>query len=355
MKRQAIIVAVVSLGIGVLQLLWGYTSVKLTVPSSDIIFSHALHAGENGIECLTCHPQAESSATSRDRMMPSMETCGQCHDAINDDQKCGMCHHNLEEPQAIPDPKWQIEFNHKKHVAQKLQCEHCHAAVAKTGTLTTANMPTMRICLDCHDGSKADKRCALCHGKQIALVDIHSGDWRHQHGNQATIDRTWCEQCHRKEVSCLQCHRGDNLSGNIHDLNYKYTHGLDAQSKEADCRKCHDTESFCDGCHQGQGRMPWRHSTLSWIAEHGRAAQNDVENCASCHDEADPTCARAGCHSDADGVRGTNPRFHIDSGGLLSSHGPWHNDSGYFCFRCHVNTHSPGTGFCGYCHGGLGD
>jgi hypothetical protein len=201
MKRQAIIAAIMLLSIGALHLLWGYTSVKLTVPSSDIIFSHALHAGDNGIECLTCHPQAESSATSKDRMMPSMDICGQCHDAINDDQQCGMCHHNKEEPQAIPDPKWQIEFNHRKHITQKLSCEHCHAVVAKTKTLTAANMPAMRICLDCHDGGKADKRCQLCHDKQVTLVDIHPGDWRHQHGDQATIDRTWCEQCHKREVS----------------------------------------------------------------------------------------------------------------------------------------------------------
>ncbi len=99
--------------------------------------------------------------------------------------------------------------------------------------------------------------------------------------------------------------------------------------------------------------MPLNHSSASWLIDHGGAARSNIEDCASCHDNSDPTCARGGCHSDADGIKGTDARLHI-IGGPVASHGPWHSDEGFYCYQCHVNTHQAGQGFCGYCHGNFG-
>ncbi len=327
----------------------GDTERMLAVPDSEIIFLHKFHVEEAEVECTACHPEIESSTKSSDRNFPTMDQCAACHD-VEDDTKCGICHRNAEEPGPIPTSTRPIAFNHKTHLSGGIKCLVCHNDVAGTEKPESQSMPTMAICMDCHDGVKANKDCELCHQKKVTLADIHPEGWRHKHAERASTDRQWCLQCHREESACLACHRGDNLTGTIHDLNYQYTHGLDARSKNADCARCHDTKGFCADCHDRGNRMPLNHSALSWVTDHGRFARNDVENCASCHDNGDPTCARSGCHTDFDGIKGTNPRIHDSGISRFDSHGPWHDDDGYFCFQCHTSTHTQGEGFCGYCH-----
>lgn len=328
---------------------FGYPSASLKPQAGDIIFSHAKHVTELEIACVVCHSSADTSASAADRNLPSMEICATCHEQVPDDAKCGMCHRNANEPSAALNPDRPIAFNHKAHVAQNVPCTVCHAGIPKSHAPGDDDMPRMSLCMTCHNGNRADSGCERCHEKRIALVDIHPDGWRHQHGDRASTDRSWCAGCHQQEGSCLKCHRGDNTVGSIHDLNYQFTHGLDARNKEADCAKCHDTKQFCNDCHARNRRIPLRHSAIGWKQNHGDAARNDIENCASCHDVADPTCARAGCHRDADGVRGTDPTIH-SSEGDRDGEGPWHNDNAYFCFQCHTNTREQGRGFCGYCH-----
>ncbi|SYZ74749.1 putative Cytochrome C family protein [Candidatus Zixiibacteriota bacterium] len=316
----------------------------------DIIFSHSLHADSAGVDCELCHGTVYNSTAAADVNLPKMSVCGSCHDAVKDSTRCGMCHHNVKKPFGFGKVERLLIFSHKAHLSRGQDCSRCHSDLGKPGTAFLEHLPDMNRCYDCHDGKKYRNECSLCHADKITLSDIHPSDWRHNHGDRATNNREWCNICHRQESYCTDCHRGDNITGRIHDLNYQFTHGLDAQSKSADCRKCHETKSFCDNCHNAGLRMPLNHSTVSWRIEHGAAARNDVENCASCHDNSDPTCARGGCHRDFDGIKGTDPRIHIDSG-PLSSHGPWHEDENYYCYQCHLNTHQAGQGFCGYCHG----
>ena len=210
-------------------------------------------------------------------------------------------------------------------------------------------MPGMRVCSECHDGGQAPKECAICHSGDVTLLDIHPLEWSHQHGQRASSEPQWCGECHTRQEFCLDCHRGDNILGEIHDLNYIYTHGLDARGKAADCGQCHDNQDFCVACHESGRRMPLAHSKLSWGTDHGRYAREDVENCASCHESGDPTCARAGCHNDFDGMRGTDSRIHSTDAAQFDMAGPWHDDDGYYCYQCHLKTPA-GDGFCGYCH-----
>jgi len=323
-----------------------FPQAELTVPSSDIIFAHANHVD---LECTDCHTEIEQSTEASDRNFPTMDVCESCHD-IESEDNCGTCHRNPDEPEATPHPDRPIAFNHQDHLARGTQCVACHDGIAESEESSSKFMPSMSDCFACHDGATAPDDCALCHTNRLTLADIHPAGWRHQHGDVATLDRSWCNQCHEKKNTCLDCHRGDNLTGTIHDLNYRYNHGLDAKSKRLDCSRCHEERTFCNACHERENLMPLLHSSVSWLTDHGRAARRDVENCAACHDTGDPTCARAGCHLDADGLRGTDPRFHATGLALFDSHGPWHDDDGAVCFVCHTNTRTPGQGFCGYCH-----
>lgn len=327
---------------------WGYPPARLSVPPSDIIFSHPLHAD---VECVVCHTGIETSTFAQDKNLPTMESCSQCHD-VEDIDECRACHRNTEELKALPNPDRPILFTHKTHIAQGTACILCHRDINKSEepSETLMLMPKMALCMDCHDGTKVDNQCALCHEQRITLIDIHPSGWLHLHADQSSIDHEWCIGCHKQEISCINCHRGYNLSGNIHNLNYIYTHGLDAKSKDKDCTRCHDNRLFCNKCHEQENRIPLLHSSLKWLSDHGRAARKDIENCASCHDSSDPTCSRSGCHSDFDGVRGTDSRIHSGRLNQFDDKGPWHSDDHYYCFKCHINTHIAGTGFCGYCH-----
>lgn len=319
----------------------------LHASGSDIIFSHNNHSD---LDCVDCHADIEQSTLAQDRNLPSMDVCSDCHD-VDDEDECGTCHRNTDDPQSSPHPLREIVFGHASHVERGTECSDCHGAVATSTATSPEDMPTMSRCFECHDGNEVGDECATCHAERITLVDIHPLNWRHQHGAKVALDRGWCTQCHREESYCLDCHRGDNLTGNIHDLNYLYTHGLDANIKRFDCTRCHDNQTFCVACHEHEYRIPYLHSSISWLTAHGQAARRDPENCAACHDTADPTCARSGCHGDFDGVLGTDSRFHASSMPLFSAKGPWHDDDGYYCYSCHMNTHQAGLGFCGYCHG----
>ncbi len=321
-------------------------------PVSDLLFSHPQHVSDQEIECIVCHEAILSSTVAEDRNLPSMDVCGNCHD-IEDDNNCGQCHRDPEDPSPAVETKLSTQFNHKRHIDLKIDCLTCHYFSNELNNKFRGkpNIPGKSLCMNCHDDLRAARDCYLCHADRISLVDIHPIGWRHQHAEQATLRPDWCHTCHQQETYCIECHRGDNQTGNIHDLNYRFTHGLDAGGKETDCARCHDRKEFCNECHENENRMPLAHSTLNWRIDHGRAARTDIENCASCHDVDDPTCARAGCHRDADGLRGTDPRIHSTSTGRFDSHGPWHSDNGYFCFACHTSTERAGVGFCGYCHG----
>ena len=341
------------IGITLAAVLLAGSGVSLTSTDSDLIFSHALHVVENEIECASCHESIESSVSAADRNLPSMEACGDCH-AIEGDGNCGQCHRDPDEPSGSPETDPTTSFNHKLHLGNSLVCADCHGNLADLNdeTATDVLMPGMPTCMACHNGERADNDCRICHGPGVTLADIHPIDWRHQHGGRANLEGSFCAGCHQSESFCIDCHRSDNLTGNIHDLNYRFTHGLDARGKQADCAACHEQSTFCADCHASENRMPLAHSTLAWRTDHGRAARSDIENCASCHETDDHTCGRVGCHSDSDGLRGTDPRYHPPSVSRFDHEGAWHNDDGYFCYSCHTNTRRAGVGFCGYCHGG---
>ena len=323
-----------------------FPGTELFVAERDVIFSHALHTD---LECTDCHTDIDKSTLAEDRNLPTMDVCGDCHD-IESEEECRQCHRNPDEPEASPHPDRSILFSHQNHLGRRPDCAVCHGSIATSPSPQPEHMPDMARCLSCHEGVKAGNACGLCHSDHISLADIHPAEWRHQHGDQAPFKTDWCLQCHQGASSCIDCHRGDNLTGSIHDLNYRFTHGLDAKNKRTDCSRCHDGQTFCNDCHERENLFPLLHSTIAWLTDHGRAARRDVENCASCHDTDDPTCARGGCHQDADGIRGTDPRFHAANNTLFSHKGPWHSDDGYYCYQCHTNPHQSGQGFCGYCH-----
>jgi len=133
-----------------------------------------------------------------------------------------------------------ISFNHKRHIAQGLECDTCHPYFK---TRNFAGMPRIETCMDCHQDPLTDspeeqkikkfqekgleirwKRlyqqpdhvffshrrhvvlgkmdCSSCHGEMGRTERPPSRPW-------VKMTMEWCMDCHRKtEVTndCLACH-----------------------------------------------------------------------------------------------------------------------------------------------------
>jgi hypothetical protein len=127
-------------------------------PDQPIKFSHKVHAGENGIDCLYCHNSAEHSKSAS---IPAANLCLNCHVLIREGTNSGKFEiakiinavennrpvdwiriHNL------PD---HVFFSHAIHVSSgKLDCNHCHGAVEEMHLMRQENDLSMGWCVNCH-------------------------------------------------------------------------------------------------------------------------------------------------------------------------------------------------------------
>ena len=319
-------------------------------------FDHSAHVVERDMECAACHSVINSELSS-DRNIPGHEICADCHAIDDEPENCGYCHLNSDDPVGIILPESELIYSHKNHLkgmAKSDQCLTCHIGMDKLSAGQMSTHPVMKDCFACHNGSGAPSDCSLCHSKAEEMATlVHEPGWKHEHKFATGLGGESCVPCHQQETFCTTCHAGDNLVETVHELNYRDSHGLDAKSDEFLCQTCHEPETFCSSCHAGAGHTPLNHMASDWALppySHAEAAMQDVETCAACHSADSPVCAN--CHFDTDGILGTNPPIHPASIDDLGE-GPWHEDPGFQCFICHVDTRTAGTGFCGYCHGDI--
>ena len=122
--------------------------------ASLIKFTHQTHIVENELDCETCHTAVESSTSLGDKLTPTMEACGECHDT-EDDDNCELCHfEEVYEP--IPVEQSSIYFNHKSHIEeQSMECVSCHKGLDKVdyGFESATLFPPMSDCYQCHDNT----------------------------------------------------------------------------------------------------------------------------------------------------------------------------------------------------------
>ena len=372
---------------------------KLTGNKGIIKFSHKAHNGN--AECEDCHTTIPTSTSLSNNLMPTHDNCSTCHD-VTDKTKCSKCHYDGIEQKLIQ-PKSELVFNHSLHInKEKLKCELCHKGVLDVDYAEDAVQPNpkMETCYSCHNTKASTaSACESCHTSTVNLLpqSHKSSDFLHTHKFAAREFNSNCVMCHDNS-SCQECHTSTNAvtqkntstdffqpyspsnfaSGmkqqkitRVHDLNWRYTHGIDAEGKTSECQSCHQINTFCASCHQSKegdfsigGIEPASHLEPNFMiigvgsggGLHATLARRDIETCASCHDVqgGDPVCIK--CHTDPDGIQGTNPKTH-PANYMHNVHGDWHTSQGSICFNCHTGSSpsSPaGVGFCGYCHGANG-
>jgi len=146
-------------------------------PEQPIKFSHAIHAGEDEINCNYCHSGARHSKSAG---IPSLNLCMNCHKYINGGEnkftyngeeypmkdEIAKIYEHLDYDPATqeygdnPTPvKWikvhnlpdHVYFNHSQHVvAGKQECQKCHGPVEEMEVLKQNAPLTMKWCIECH-------------------------------------------------------------------------------------------------------------------------------------------------------------------------------------------------------------
>lgn len=214
-QRVITVVLLIGLCFGLITLGAGMSSWRLPdneqgyAPKQPIEYSHRLHAGELGIDCLFCHSAADKS---RHAGIPSTDVCMKCHKVVTssfevlqdemnkaDEEKRKPEQIVSEELRKLYDtlaldetlqPKegasaesieWvrvhnlpdHVHFDHRAHVAAGVTCQKCHGPVESMQRMEQFESLTMGWCVNCHqestktgiNGKAVDAKtdCAVCH------------------------------------------------------------------------------------------------------------------------------------------------------------------------------------------------
>ena len=122
-------------------------------PVQPVPYSHAIHAGQLGIDCRYCHSNIEKSGVAN---LPTAQTCMNCHNQVKKDSPLlAVVRHSYETGEAVPWVKiHQVPdyayFNHSIHVNRGVSCVECHGKINEMDVVAHAKPLSMGFCLDCH-------------------------------------------------------------------------------------------------------------------------------------------------------------------------------------------------------------
>jgi len=153
-----------------------YARAQFAPVVQPVEFDHRHHVRDDGIDCLYCHADAETSASAG---IPVTELCMGCHGQVwRDSTKLAPVRRSWESGVAI---RWRrvhdlpdhVYFHHGVHVRAGVACARCHGAVEAMARVERVAPQTMGWCLDCHrapPGRPAPGRritplttCSACH------------------------------------------------------------------------------------------------------------------------------------------------------------------------------------------------
>ena len=138
-------------------LVWYGASPKTTdvgyAPEQPVPYSHALHAGELGLDCRYCHTTVEKAGHAA---IPETMTCMNCHERVRTTSKAlapvrdGAKSDQPIEWLKVHDLPDYAYFNHSAHVARGVGCVSCHGRVDQMEVVYQKEPLSMSWCLTCH-------------------------------------------------------------------------------------------------------------------------------------------------------------------------------------------------------------
>lgn len=179
-------------------------------PTQPIAFSHTIHAGQNGINCVYCHTSAEKGKTAG---IPSLNVCMNCHTYVNEGpsgtEEIAKIYAALDFDPATkkygdnPTPVEWVRvhnlpdlayFNHSQHVVVgKIECQECHGTVEEMDVVEQHTPLTMGWCVDCH------RTTSVQVANNAYYEDLHERTPSWHDGNPVTVEKIGgldCAKCH---------------------------------------------------------------------------------------------------------------------------------------------------------------
>lgn len=190
-------------------------------PVQPIHFSHKIHAGDNGIDCMYCHSSARTSQTSG---IPSLNVCMNCHQSIPEvadgtaTAEYSKEFYDGEIAKLYKAVGWDVNSQSYTGETQPVKWVRIH------------NLPDFVYFNHSQHVSVAGVACQTCHG------EVQEMEILHQH---APLTMGWCIQCHQDTNVKME---GNEYYTKIHEeLAKKY--GVEqlsaAQMGGMECAKCH--------------------------------------------------------------------------------------------------------------------
>ncbi len=172
-------------------------------PTQPIPFSHAVHAGELGMDCRYCHTTVERAAHAA---IPPTQTCMTCHTMIKpESENLRLVWESYEsglpiEWVKIHDLPDYAYFNHAVHVNAGVSCVECHGRVDRMEVVWQHEELSMGWCLECHRNPEEYLR-----PREFVTVL----DWQPEEGvSRMDLGRQLRQEYHlNPNAECSTCHR----------------------------------------------------------------------------------------------------------------------------------------------------
>lgn len=172
-------------------------------PDQPVKFSHQVHAGQNGTDCIYCHSFAQYSKSAG---FPPENVCMNCHLLVRSGNRSGAFEiakiiNHYEEMKPI---EWvkvynlqdHVFFSHAQHVAAGgLRCQECHGPVEEMDRIRMNQKLTMGWCIECHRTKNVNFKNNKFYSEYKDLAEkIRNGEA--DSVTVETIGGTQCMKCH---------------------------------------------------------------------------------------------------------------------------------------------------------------
>lgn len=173
------------------------------MPDQPVKFSHKVHAGQNGTDCIYCH---NSAPYSKSAGIPPVNVCMNCHLIVRNGTRSGSIEISkvikaYEEKAPI---RWikvynlpdHVFFSHAQHVgAGGVACQTCHGKVQENEVITQVTDLSMGWCIECHRTTKVNFQGNLFYTDYRELAEkLKKGEI-----DSVTVDMIG-------GIECMKCH-----------------------------------------------------------------------------------------------------------------------------------------------------
>jgi len=187
-------------------LIWYGASPKTTdvgyQPKQPVPYSHALHAGQLGIDCRYCHNTVEQGSHAA---IPPTATCMNCHERVwtNSDKltpvRQSLATGKPVEWLKVHDLPDYVYFNHSAHVTRGVGCVTCHGRVDEMDEVYQKEPLSMSWCLTCHRAPEQNLR---------PPEEVTNMTWKPPSDDAVAYGQTLREKNHlNPPTDCSTCHR----------------------------------------------------------------------------------------------------------------------------------------------------